>query len=56
MERDLFVLALACAWMLTMGSMSVSGSPLIYGEDLVKRYRVFHLWVRYFKERFHHRL
>jgi hypothetical protein len=56
MERDRFVLALAYAWMLTLGSMSVSGSTRMYDEDLVKHYHVFRLELRYFKERFHHRL
>jgi hypothetical protein len=55
MERYLLVLALAYAWMLTLGSMSVAGSTPIYSEDLVKRYSVFRLGLRYFKERFHHR-
>ncbi len=55
MERYLFVLAFAYAWMLTLRSMSVSGSTPICGEDLVKRYPVFRLGLHYFKERFHHR-
>lgn len=50
MERYLLVLALAYAWMLTLGSVVLSSPAPIYSQDCLKRYSVFRLGLRCFKQ------
>jgi hypothetical protein len=50
MERYILALALAYAWMLTLGSVILSSSIPVYSRDCLQRYSVFRLGLRRFKQ------
>lgn len=52
MERYILVLALAYAWMLSLGSVVLSSPHPLYGHDCLKRYSIFRLGLRRFKQYF----
>lgn len=52
MERYLLVLALAYAWMLTLGSVILSSPTPVFSHDCLNRYSVFRLGLRRFKQLF----